>query len=500
MTDPLESHPGVLARAARYVSRLAPGATRRFRALRRLGRLESATLPAWGLATRWSRVTLMPSEQYLLGLSVVIGVFTGLGSVGFIYLLHSVHDFALAQVAGALEIFGPANLVLLPAIGGLLVGPIIERFAKEAKGHGVPEVMTALATRGGRIRERVAVVKVVASSLTIGFGGAAGREGPMVQIGSTIGSVFGQWSNLPARKVRTMVACGAAGGIAATFNAPIAGAIFAVEVLLGRIRGDFLLVLMTSLTSCLISRHYLGNFPAFLAPPYELVSPAEVPLYFIMGLILGGLAIGYVRLLYWSEDTFGAWKFPDYLKPAIGGLMVGLILRFLPEIYGAGFPAIEKALWVRFSWQMLLLLFVAEIAGNCATLGTGGSGGVFAPSLYMGAMAGGAFGTFVHLLFPTWTSGSGAYAMVGMAAFFTGTAKAPMTAILILFEMTNDYRIMLPLMAATAASMAVSNWLLPLFSIYTLKLHNRGIPFPFEDPSQPQANPSTQPPTAVQPS
>jgi len=455
--------------------------------------------PSLGLLGLWFRSAVAPSEQFMLLLAVAVGILTGFGSVGFIAALHVIGDFASGQLARALEIFGPANLVLLPALGGLLVGPIVDRFAREAKGHGVPEVMTALSVRGGHIRTRVAFVKVIASSLTIGFGGAAGREGPMVQIGATVGSVAARWSRLPAHKVRTMVACGAAGGIAATFNAPIAGAIFAVEVLMGRIRTEFLLVLLTSLTSCLISRSFLGDHPAFLAPPYELNSPGEVGLYFLMGLLLGVAAIGYVHLLYWTEDLFDGWSFPDWAKPAVGGLLVGLILRFFPQIWGAGFPAIESALWVRFPWELLAVLFLAEIAGNCATLGSGGSGGVFAPALYMGAMAGGAFGALAHSLYPDWTAGSGAYALVGMAAFFAAAAKAPMTAILILFEMTNDYRIMIPLMAATAASMAVSNGLLSK-SIYTLKLHNRGIAFPFDERTQtrPPRQPAPPPPHAAE--
>ena len=197
-----------------------------------------------------------------------------------------------------------------------------------------------------------------------------------------------------------------------------------MEVLIGRVHTDFLLVLLTSLSSCMIARYFLGNFPAFMAPAYDLVSPAELPLYFLMGILIGLAASGYIKLLYWSEDSFGAWKFPDYLKPAVGGLMVGLILRFFPQIYGAGFPAIESALWVRFSWELLLALFVAQMVANCATLGSGGSGGVFAPSLYMGAMLGGAFGSLANGVFPEWTAGSGAYAMVGMAAFFAAIAKA----------------------------------------------------------------------------
>ena len=441
------------------------------------GRTLAARLSDWQWARVWLRSSFLPEQNYLIILAVVVGVATGLGSVGFIFVIERMADVARGPVAALLERFGPAQLVLLPALGGLMVGPLVQWFAPAAKGHGVPEVMTALATRGGHIRKRVVAVKVIASSLTIGFGGAAGREGPMVQIGSAIGSTVGQWTRLTRPNVRTLVTCGAAGGIAATFNAPIAAAIFSMEVLIGRVHTDFLLVLLTSLSSCMIARYFLGNFPAFIAPKYDLMSPAELPLYFLMGALLGVATIGYVRLLYWSEDAFGRWRFPGYLKPAVGGLIVGLFLRFYPQIYGAGFPAIESALWVRFPWELLLGLFVAQLLANCATLGSGGSGGVFAPCLYMGAMLGGAFGSLANGLFPDWTAGSGAYAMVGMAAFFAATAKAPTTSILILFEMTNDYRIMLPLMAATVGSVYVSHRLLP-FSVYTLKLHRRGIEFP----------------------
>ncbi len=450
----------------------------------RLGRMLAAgwprltrSLQIWRWTKVFFRASFLPEQNYLIILAVVVGILTGYGSVGFIFVLEQIADFALGPVASALDLFGPANLVLLPALGGLMAGPLIHRFAREARGHGVPEVMTALASRGGKIRKRVATIKVITSSLTIGFGGTAGREGPMVQIGSAIGSAVGQWTKLTPHRVRTLVTCGAAGGIAATFNAPIAGAIFSMEVLVGRVQTDFLLVLLTSLSSCMVARSYLGNYPAFTAPAYDLVSGQELPLYFVMGLVLGWAAILYVRALYKAEDLFGAWRFPDYLKPAVGGLMVGLVLRYFPEVYGSGFSAIESALWVRFPWTLLIGLFAAEFLANCATLGSGGSGGVFAPSLYMGAMLGGAFGSLVHVLFPEWTAGSGAYALVGMAAFFAAAAKAPTTSILILFEMTNDYRIMLPLMAATVGSVYLSHWFSP-FSIYTLKLHRRGISYP----------------------
>ena len=338
-------------------------------AQRSVGRPRVARSSDWRRAGLWLRRSFLPEQNYLIILSVVVGVLTGLGSVGFIYALEVVTDFARGPVATAFSEFGPAQLVLLPALGGLCVGPLIHFFAREARGHGVPEVMTALSTRGGIIRKRVVTVKVIASSLTIGFGGAAGREGPMVQVGSAIGSTVGQWAGLTSNNVRTLVTCGAAGGIAATFNAPIAAAIFSMEVLIGRIHTDFLLVLLTSLSSCLVARHYLGNFPAFTAPDYDLVSPLEIPLYFVMGILIGIAAIGYIKILYRSEHLFGTWKFPDMLKPAVGGLIVGLVLRFFPEVYGSGLGTVESALWVRFPWELKLLLFMAELVAILRLLG-----------------------------------------------------------------------------------------------------------------------------------
>ena len=399
---------------------------------------------------------------------------TGWGAAGFILLLDGIAGFARGPVAASLGWLGSAHLVLLPVLGGLLAGPLIHRVAQEARGHAVPLVMMALARRGGRIVKRVASVDVIAALLTIGFGGAAGRAGPIVQIGSAIGSGFGQLAKLPSPRVRTLVACGAAAGVAATFNAPLAGAAFSLEIVVGRVRTDVLLVLLSSLISSLVARQLLGNAPAFSVPAHDPVSVAELPLHALMGALIGWAAVLHVRALYRTEDLFGAWRFPGDLKPAAGGLLAGVVLWCFPDVYGAGFPAVESALEAEFSGKLLAGLFAAAFLANCATLGSGGSGGVFGPGLYMGAMLGGACGSLAHTLFPAWTAGPGAYATVGMAAFFAASAKAPARAILLLFEMTRDYRILAPLLAATAGSVYVSH-LLSRFSIYTLKLHRGGV-------------------------
>ena len=242
---------------------------------------------------------------------------TGWGAAGFILLLDGIAGFARGPVAASLGWLGSAHLVLLPVLGGLLAGPLIHRVAQEARGHAVPLVMMALARRGGRIVKRVASVDVIAALLTIGFGGAAGRAGPIVQIGSAIGSGFGQLAKLPSPRVRTLVACGAAAGVAATFNAPLAGAAFSLEIVVGRVRTDVLLVLLSSLISSLVARQLLGNAPAFSVPAHDPVSVAELPLHALMGALIGWAAVLHVRALYRTEDLFGAWRFPGDLKPAM---------------------------------------------------------------------------------------------------------------------------------------------------------------------------------------
>ena len=322
--------------------------------------------------------------------------------------------------------------MLLPVLGGLLAGPLTNRVAREARGHAVPLVMMAVVRRGGRIVKRVATIDAIAALLTIGFGGAAGRAGPIVQIGSALGSGVGQLGKVVSPRLRTLVACGAAGGLAATFNAPVAGAIFSREVVVGRLGTDLVLVLLTAVISSLVAGQYLGGAPAFGVPAHGPVGAAELPLFFLMGALIGGAAVLHVGALYGTEDRFGAWRFPDDLKPAAGGLLVGVVLWCFPEVYGAGFTAVESALEARLSGGWLVGLFAALFLANCATLGSGGTGGVFGPGLYMGAMLGGAWGALAHALFPAGTAAPGAYALVGMAAFFAASAKAPATSIVLL--------------------------------------------------------------------
>jgi len=361
-----------------------------------------------------------------------------------------------------------------PIIGGAVVGLIIYFFAREAKGHGVPEVMEAVALKGGIIRKRVVLVKALASAICIGTGGSAGREGPIVQIGSAIGSSFGQIMKVSADRMRTLVGCGAAAGIAATFNAPLAGVMFAMEIILGEFGiATFSPIVVSSVMATVISRAHLGDYPAFVIPHYTLVSTMEIPLYMALGIIAGVVGVIFTSSLYKIEDLFDSIKIPDYTKAAIGGLLIGIIGIFFPHIYGVGYDAIGLALLENLSWYMLVALIFAKILATSFTIGSGGSGGIFAPSLFIGAMLGGAFGCMVHLLFPNITATHGAYSLVGMGALVAGATHGPITAILILFEMTGDYKIILPLMLSCILSSVVASQI-KRESIYTLKLIRRG--------------------------
>jgi len=413
--------------------------------------------------------------------SLIVGVCSGLGAVLFRHLIEWFQDIAYGDIAGVLSEWYPLHLIIIPALGGAIVGPLVYYFAREAKGHGVPEVMEAIELRGGKIRPRVAIVKSLASSVCIASGGSVGREGPIAQIGSALGSSIGQLLKLSEERVRTLVACGAAGGIAATFNAPIAGAVFALEVLLRRFGSVYFgAVVISAVTADVIAHYFEGDKRTFLTPEYTLQSPWELLLYTLMGFIAALASVGFSRLLYFSEDIWSLLKIPEPTKPLFGGILLGLLgvisyqIEGFPRIFGVGYTTIENTLFSELTLQVTFSLLLLKLIATTITLGSGGSGGIFAPSLFMGAMLGASFGQIAHTIFPQIVAPSGAYALVGMAAFVGGATHAPITAILILFEMTGDYQIILPLMLSTVLSTIVSRNLNP-DSIYTLKLKRRGV-------------------------
>jgi CIC family chloride channel protein len=415
---------------------------------------------------------------YFSLLAILIGVLGGYGAVLFRFSIKAA-QFCFYQNTRDILTFAhtlPAYLKIgLPALAGLIVGPIVYFGAHEAKGHGVPEVMEAVVLRGGRIRSRVALVKILASGISIGSGGSVGREGPIVQIGSSIGSTMARLLKVPRDREKTLVGCGAAAGIAATFNAPIAGVLFAVEILLGDFGiSTFSPVVLSSVIATTISRYYFGDFPAFIIPTYNVVSLWEFFLYPVLGVVAGLVALLFIISLYKCEDLFNGLKIPEYIKPALGGLLLGLLLCKWPYVFGVGYGTVNLSLKNQLPVLLLLTLVFVKILATSITLGSGASGGIFAPSLFIGAMIGGFFGWCVHLLFPHVTASSGAYALVGMGAIVAGTTHAPITAILIIFELTGDYGIILPLMLSCIVSTIIASSL-KRGSIYTTKLLRRGI-------------------------
>jgi CIC family chloride channel protein len=420
----------------------------------------------------------IPEHTFMVIVAVFIGVLGGFGAIFFRYAIKFFQKLFFGTFHYNLEyvLSLPWYVKLFaPAIGGLIVGPIVYFFAREAKGHGVPEVMESIALKGGTIRPRVMIAKVIASAVCIGSGGSVGREGPIVQIGSALGSTIGQFLKVTGSHLRTFVACGAAAGIAGTFNAPIAGALFSMEVILGDFGiSQFSPIVVSSVASTVVSRHFLGNFPAFVVPNYELLSVYEMIPYTILGFLAAFTALLFINVLYRFEDFFEELKFPEMFQPVIGGLFIGLLGIALPHVFGVGYDTISLALTGKLTWYFLLLLIFMKIFATSVTIGSGGSGGVFAPSLFIGANLGGFVGTIFHNIFPNIIASPGAYALVGMGAVAAGAMHAPITSIVIIFELTNNYTIILPLMISCIISVLITSRL-QKDSIYTLKLSRRGI-------------------------
>ena len=417
-------------------------------------------------------------HTFMVLTAVVIGVLGGFGAIFFRFAIRLFQGAFFGTWHYSLDYVLPLPWyikLLAPAAGGLIVGPIVYYFAREARGHGVPEVMESIVLHGGAIRPRVVLAKITASAVCIGSGGSVGREGPIVQIGSAIGSTLGQWLKVTGSHLRTLVACGTAAGIAATFNAPIAGALFAMEIILSDFGiSQFSPIVISSVSATVISRHFLGDFPAFVIPHYELVNVFEMIPYTILGVLAAFVALAFIDILYKTEDVFEAIPIPGFLKSILGGFLVGAIGIFFPHIFGVGYETISLALEAKLTWYFLIFLIGLKILATSITIGSGGSGGVFAPSLFLGASLGGFVGTISHTLFPAITATPGAYALVGMGAVAAGAMHAPITSILIIFELTNDYRIILPLMVACIISVLITTRL-KKDSIYTLKLSRRGL-------------------------
>jgi len=418
-------------------------------------------------------------DQNMLILAALLGFLAGFASTFFRWMIEffesifSVKGFSLAGIPPQTY---PFLLPLMPMLGGLFIGLICKYFPNAVKENGVHKVMYAVALNDGKVRKRTIASCAVTSSITIGSGGSAGREGPTVQIGAAVGSTIGQLLHLSTERMRVLVGCGAAAGIAASFNAPLAGVLFALEIILG----DFAIhtfspIIIASVIGTVTGRALEGNEVTFNVPVHELVHPTEIIFYLALGMLCGIVARLFTFMYFYVQQIFEEKiNMPDLYKPAIGGLIVGMVSIFMPQILGNGYDVMEQALTGQMFWGLAFLLVFMKIICTSITLGSGGMGGVFAPSLFIGAMVGTAFGSSVHFIFPTLSASAETYSVVGMGAVAGAVMQAPLTNILMLFELTNDYTLILPIMATCiAASYTYQRF--TKHSIYMQYLLNKGI-------------------------
>ncbi|MGH9020912.1 MAG: chloride channel protein [Acidimicrobiales bacterium] len=434
--------------------------------------------------TAWLR----SSRLGLVAMALFVGVGAGLGAVGFRWLIYVVTWLATGHrefgqqgriASPHLPALGIWFLLVIPVLGGLLYGPLIQRFAREARGHGVPEVMLAVAENGGRIRPQVSLVKALSSALCIGTGGSVGREGPIVQIGAAFASTIGQYVRMSETRMRILVACGAAGGIAATFNAPLTGLFFGFEIILREFSLDALFATMLAAVAAdLVGQAFLGSAPFFSSIPHDLHvghAVAYLPLA-ALGVVAALIGVGFKAFLYRSENVADRlWHGrPEWARPAVGGLALGALLLALPQMYGVGYPVMNTAISGRTVLWLLIVLMVGKVVAVSITLSIGGSGGVFAPSLFTGAMGGMAFASIVsHVVGPMGTPAT-VFGVVAMGAVFGAATQAPLTAIASVAEMTGNFTLILPVMWTVGIAVALSKRL-SHGNIYTTKLLRRGI-------------------------
>jgi len=440
----------------------------------------TAIVPA---TSQWLR----QNRYGLFALALVVGLGAAVGALVFRWLVFGITWLTTGQTefgqdgyvaSGHLPWLGLGFYVVIPIIGGLVYGPMVARWAREARGHGVPEVMIAVAENGGRIRPRVAVVKAVASALTIGTGGSVGREGPIVQIGAALASTLGQRTGQSTSRLRILVACGAAGGISATFNAPITGLFFGAEIILREISaGSLFAVMLSAMVADAVVRPIVGSEPFLSGFPHDatLGNTADFALVAVLAVLAALVGQLFRFVLYGVEDLFDkAWGGrPEWLRPAVGGVLLGLLLLAVPQMFGVGYPVMFQALHGDYGLWLLLLLAAAKIVATSVSLGIGGSGGVFAPSLFVGLMLGTAYGLVVQQLFGPAAGDPAVYAAIGMAGVFASGTRAPLTALASMVEMTGDFSLVLPVMLTSAIATIVSRSV-SYGTIYTTKLLRRG--------------------------
>jgi chloride channel protein, CIC family len=421
--------------------------------------------PAWQLRLR--------EHQLFLILSIVVGVMAGLSAVLF--------TVAIEQTSHRLFGLAPSRLRLfaIPPLMSVLTGILLEKVFPDVRGSGIPQTETAYHLAEGAIPPRVPVGKFITGVLCIGSGHSMGREGPSVQIGAGLASVIGRWLGLPPRRVRELVPVGAAGALAAAFNTPVAAVLFALEEIIGDMNAALLgSAVVASVASVIVERSILGNEPLFHVPTYRLVHPAELLAYAGLGIFGGLVSLLFCKGLLGLRVLFR--RLPArtrILQPAMGGAIIGALLLVSPAIMGVGYEYVDQALNGGLVLRTLALLCFLKLGATVVSYASGNAGGIFAPSLYIGAMAGGAVGMVVHRVAPFPTADPGAYALVGMGTLFAGIVRAPMTSVFMIFEITQDYQILVPLMVANLLSFAISKRYQPM-PIYHALLHQDGIHLP----------------------
>ncbi|SFM85460.1 chloride channel protein [Methanolobus profundi] len=402
-------------------------------------------------------------------LALIVGVLTGFAIVFYDRLLEASDKLFFGSLPDSPGIL----IIFIPAIGGLIVG-IIAHTMIHTRRYDIEEIIEATALRGGRMSPRNAFLEVLASIVSIGSGGSVGKEAPVVTAGSGIGALIAQTFKINGNRVKVLIGCGASGGIAAAYNAPLAGVVFAVEVILGELEASsFIPIVISAVFATMVSSIIFGVHTIEVSS-YQFVNPFyESFLYLFLGIFAGITSALLMRALFGTHQIFESMTIHPAVKPAIGGLFVGLIGYFYPQVFGVGYDVITDALNNGLALKLMLVLVVLKIIAFSFTMGSGGSGGSIVPSLFVGAMLGGAYGSIVHGLFPAFTAESGAYALVGMGAVFAGTSRAPLASILILFELTRDYNMILPIMLACVVSNVISSSI-NSESIFTEGLHRRG--------------------------
>jgi chloride channel protein, CIC family len=409
----------------------------------------------------WWRTRLLPrvdklrqrEGQVFLILSLVIGAVTGLAVVAFIMLTERL-GMRLYPAGGA-----PWRRLLFPVVGSLGIGYLLYRYFPNARGSGVPQTKAALFAREGRITLRTVLGKFFCTSATLASGIPLGREGPSVQVGAGIGSVLGRLLGLRSEQVKNLIPVGAAAAIAAAFNTPLAAVVFSLEEIMGDLHAPVMgAVVLASATAWMVLRVFLGDHPLFKVPQYQLVHPAEFAVYAVLGVAGGLVSVAFTKLLLGIRARF--LRFPQktlWFQPVAGGLLVGLMGWFVPQVMGVGYGYVGDALNGRMAFNLMLLLVVLKLLAVTTSYASGNAGGIFGPSLFIGAMLGGSVGTLAHHLLPAYTATPGAYALVGMGAVFAGVVRAPMTSVLMIFEMTQDYAVIVPLMIANLVSLFIAS-------------------------------------------